>query len=124
MEAIPENLKYTKTHEWVKKDGEFVQIGITDFAQKQLTDIVYVELPKKGAVVQTGEVLLTVESVKSAEDVFSPVSGEIIEVNEILEDKPESINEDPYGTWLVKIKSTGKQEEMMNASEYQAYITK
>lgn len=124
METVPENLKYTKTHEWVKNDGEFMQIGITDFAQKQLTDIVYVELPKKGAVIHTGEVLLTVESVKSAEDVFSPVSGEIIEVNEILEDKPESINEDPYGTWMVKIKSTGKQEEMMNASEYQAYITK
>lgn len=124
MGRNPEDLKYTKTHEWIREQGDYLQVGITDFAQKQLTDIVYVDLPKKGAVIKRGDVLLTVESVKSAEEVFSPVSGEVVEVNEILESKPESINEAPFETWMVKIKPSGEQEEMMSAKEYEAYITK
>jgi glycine cleavage system H protein len=124
MGQNPEDLKYTKTHEWIREQGDYLQVGITNFAQKQLTDIVYVDLPKKGAVIKRGDVLLTVESVKSAEEVFSPVSGEVVEVNEILESKPESINEAPFETWMVKIKPSGEQEEMMNAKEYEAYITK
>ncbi len=124
MDEIPENLKYTKTHEWIKDNGTLLEIGITDFAQKQLTDIVYVDLPKKGTVLKVGDVLLTVESVKSAEEVFSPVKGEVTEVNEKLEEKPESINEDPYGTWMVRVKPIEKPIELMSAQEYKEFITK
>ncbi len=124
MEKIPADFKYTKTHEWIKGEEGIVEIGITDFAQRQLTDIVFVDLPKPGKVVRNGEVLLSVESVKSAEDVFCPVNGEVVQTNDILVNKPESINEDPYGTWLVRIKLSSKAENLLTPEKYRELIEK
>ena len=104
MFKVPEELKYTKTHEWLRSDGETLTVGITDYAQHQLTDIVYVEFPKPGTDLSAGKSMLTIESVKSAEDVFSPVNGKITEVNQAVASKPEILNQDPYANWLVKIK--------------------
>ncbi len=122
MSIIPENLKYTKSHEWFKIDGDIATVGITDFAQHQLTDIVYVDMPKKGATKKAGDTLLTIESVKSAEDVFFPVSGEVIETNEELDKKPELVNSDCYKYWLVKIKLTDSKYDSMTPEEYKSYI--
>jgi len=121
----PENLKYSKEHEWVKVDGEVGIVGVTDFAQKQLTDIVFVELPGKGKRVEQNKQMAVIESVKSVSDVFSPVSGEIIDVNEMLKDSPEIINKDPYGEgWIAKIKIKNKAElnNLMSASDYDRFI--
>lgn len=98
-----ENLKYSKDHEWVEVDGEIAIIGITNYAQVQLGDIVYVELPDVGMQADKDEAICAVESVKTAADVITPVSGEVLEVNEALEDNPELINEDPYTAWIMKI---------------------
>ena len=123
MSQVPENLRYTKTHEWMKAEGNTVTVGITDFAQKQLTDIVYIDLPKAGTSKKEGEVLLTVESVKSAEDVFTPVSGEVVTVNNALSDSPELINKDSYSNWLVKIKTDENVgSKGLSASEYKKFI--
>lgn len=123
MSQVPENLRYTKTHEWMKAEGNTVTVGITDFAQKQLTDIVYIDLPKAGTSKKEGEVLLTVESVKSAEDVFTPVSGEVVTVNNALSDSPELINKDSYSNWLVKIKTDENvSSKGLSASEYKKFI--
>ena len=123
MSQVPEDLRYTKTHEWMKADGAAVTVGITDFAQKQLTDIVYIDLPKVGVSKKEGEVLLTVESVKSAEDVFTPVSGEITAVNSSLSDNPELINKDSYSNWIVKIKPTENiKSKGMSPDEYRKFI--
>jgi len=123
MSQVPENLRYTKTHEWMKAEGSTVTVGITDFAQKQLTDIVYIDLPKAGTSKKEGEVLLTVESVKSAEDVFTPVSGEVVTVNNALSDSPELINKDSYANWLVKIKTDENvSSKGLSASEYKKFI--
>jgi glycine cleavage system H protein len=106
MEAkmYPKDLKYTKTHEWVKVDGDEATVGVTDFAQHQLSDIVYVELPEVGANFDKGEQIAVVESSKMAADCYSPISGEIIAINENLEDQPELINNDPHkGGWMYKI---------------------
>lgn len=121
MSLVPDNLRYTKTHEWIKEEGENVIIGITDFAQKQITDIVFVDLPKVGKKAQSGKPLLTIESVKSAEDIISPVDGDVVDINTVLEQKPEAINEDPYGTWIVKIKKSGDIKESMSAEEYRKF---
>ncbi len=118
MSNIPEDLKYTKTHEWVRTNGTEVEIGVTDFAQKQLTDVVYVDLPEVGKEIKSGDTLLTVESVKSAEEVFSPVTGKITAVNKELESKPELINQEPYNSWLVKIKLNDKIKGTLTAEEY------
>ncbi len=118
------NLKYAKTDEWARvEDDNVVVVGISDYAQDQLSDIVYVELPEVGAEVSAGEVVGTVESVKAAADIMSPVSGEIIEVNEALDDSPEMINEDPYGAWIFKVKASDLSEldELMDAAAYEAY---
>lgn len=123
----PEELKYSKEHEWVKIEGDTVIVGITDFAQKQLTDIVFVELPEKGKKVEKGKQMAVVESVKSVSDVFSPVSGEVIEANEELANTPETLNKDPYGKgWIVKIKLDDKSqvESLMSASEYEEFTKK
>ncbi|WP_393971064.1 glycine cleavage system protein GcvH [Oxyplasma meridianum] len=123
MSHVPNDLRYTKTHEWMKAEGTTVTVGITDFAQKQLTDIVYIDLPKEGTSKKEGEVLLTVESVKSAEDVFTPVSGEIVTVNSSLSDKPELINKDSYSNWMVKIKTTENIERKgLSPDEYRKFI--
>ncbi len=117
------NLKYAKTDEWARVEGDIVVVGISDYAQDALSDIVYVELPEVGAQVSAGEVVGAVESVKAAADIMSPVSGEIVEVNEALEDAPEIINEDPYGAWIFKVKASDLSEldALMTAEEYEAY---
>ena len=102
---IPENLKYTKDHEWVKIDGEIATIGITDFAQQELGDIVYIEIESIGETLDAEEVFGTVEAVKTVSDLFMPLSGEVLEFNAALEDTPESVNDDPYKSgWMIKVK--------------------
>lgn len=122
MSKIPEELKFTKTHEWFSVEGDTVTMGISDYAQSQLTDIVYIELPEIGSKKKAGEVLLTIESVKSAEDIFSPVEGEVVQINKDLNDKPELVNSDSYTNWMVKLKKTGQENESMSAVEYRKYI--
>lgn len=118
----PDQYKYTKEHEWVAPDGT---VGITDHAQKELGDIVYVDLPKPGAAVETGKSFGSVESVKAVSDIYSPVDGEIAEVNEALTSAPEKLNEDPHGAaWLVKIKlsNPSQLDGLMSKADYEAYI--
>ncbi|MCL4337165.1 MAG: glycine cleavage system protein GcvH [Candidatus Thermoplasmatota archaeon] len=122
MSKVPEDLKFTKSHEWFKEEGGIVTMGISDYAQGQLTDIVYIELPSVGSKKKAGDVLLTIESVKSAEDVYSPVEGEVIEVNKALTDKPELVNSDSYNYWMVKLKKTGKESESLNPKDYKKFI--
>lgn len=123
MSNVPENLLYSKTHEWASRQGDSVTVGITDYAQHQLTDVVFVEFPKIGAKVKKRGVLLTIESVKSAEDVFSPVDGTVVEINKVLETAPEKLNEDPYKQWLVKIKpDSGAVLDGLSAGEYRKHI--
>ncbi len=123
MSLIPDNLMYTKTHEWFKVSGNQVTVGITDYAQHQLTDIVFVDLPKPGVSKKAGEVLLTVESVKSAEDVYSPVDGTVEESNPVLVDKPELLNQDSYSNWMVKIRiPEGFKPKGMTPGEYRKHI--
>ena len=120
----PENLRYPKEHEWVRVEGDTGVIGITFHAQKELGDIVYVDLPKPGAVVQQGKTIGSVESVKAVSDIFTPVSGEVLEINSSLADSPEVLNSDPYGAgWLVKIKLSdpGEAGKLLTVAEYQAY---
>ena len=120
---IPKDLKYAKSHEWVKMlDEETALIGLTDYAQDALGDLVFVNLPEAGDEVEAGETFADVESVKAVSDVFSPVTGTVEEVNEALLDAPESINESPYDAWLVKIGSVTDTEELMSAAEYEAYV--
>jgi glycine cleavage system H protein len=121
----PENFRYTKEHEWVLAEGDNATIGITDHAQEELGDIVYVDLPKVGAALEQGKSLGSVESVKAVSDVYSPVSGEVTEVNATLADKPESLNTDPHGAaWLVKVKLSNPAElaGLMSAVDYLAYV--
>ena len=121
----PENFRYTKEHEWVLVEGDTGTIGITDHAQDELGDIVYVDLPKAGTHVEAGKSLGSVESVKAVSDVYSPVSGEVIEINGSLADAPENLNQDPHGgAWLVKIRLTNpaEVENLMSAADYQSYI--
>ena len=121
----PENYRYTKEHEWVCVEGDVGTVGITFHAQSELGDIVYVDMPAPGTAVKAGETLGSVESVKAVSDIYSPVSGEVVEVNEILKDAPEKLNEDPHGeAWLVRIRlaGSGDLEDLMGASEYLAYV--
>lgn len=118
----PKELKYSKEHEWIKLDGETAIVGITDFAQKQLTDIVFVELPEKGKHATASKPMAVIESVKSVSDIFAPLSGEIVDVNIKLQDNPEIINKDPYGGgWMVKIKLENKDEldSLISSEEYE-----
>jgi len=121
----PKDLKYDREHEWVKVDGDVAVIGISHFAQDQLGEVVYVDLPSAGDSLNAGETFGEVESVKSVSELFSPVSGEIVEVNEALGDTPETVNEDPYGDgWMVKIKlaNTAEVDALMTADEYEAFL--
>lgn len=116
-------MKYSKEHEWVRIEGDRAYIGITDHAQQSLGEIVYVELPEIGANLEAGDVLGVVESVKAASDVYTPVSGKIVEINEELSDNPEKINEDPYGSWIA-VMETGNgnwQDNLMDEAEYEKY---
>ena len=122
---VPEELKYTKDHEWVRIDGDILTIGITDFAQSELGDIVYVEVDTLDENLGSEEVFGTVEAVKTVSDLFLPVSGEITEFNEALEDAPEKVNEDPYGEgWMIKLKCNDLSEldNLLAASEYKSLI--
>jgi len=123
---IPSDLKYTKDHEWVKIENDTVVVGITDFAQSELGDIVYVEVETLDETLSQEEVFGTVEAVKTVSDLFTPVSGEVIAFNETLEDEPELVNTDPYGDgWMVKIKCSDLSEldALMSADDYKALIT-
>ncbi|MGH7885849.1 MAG: glycine cleavage system protein GcvH [Thermodesulfobacteriota bacterium] len=125
MADIPENLKYTEEHEWARIEDEVVVIGITDFAQEALGEIVFVELPSEGQELEIGDTFGGVESTKSVSDLFSPISGDVVEVNELLLDSPENINTDPYGEgWIIKISpsNTDEFDELMEPSEYSEYI--
>lgn len=119
--SVPSELKYTKDHEWVKIEGDHAIVGITDYAQGELGDIVYVEVETEGETLDREEVFGTVEAVKTVSDLFQPLSGEIVEFNEQLEDEPELVNSDPYGEgWMVKIKFTDESEidELLTAEAY------
>lgn len=122
---IDPNLKYTSDHEWVKLEGDIATIGITDFAQSELGDIVYLEVETVGEELEKGEVFGSVEAVKTVSDLFMPVNGEVVEVNPKLEESPETVNDDPYGEgWLIKIKisNTSDLEALMDAKAYEAEI--
>jgi glycine cleavage system H protein len=117
--------KYAKSHEWARMEGDVALIGVSDYAQHLLSDVVYVELPEIGDTLTKGESLGTVESVKAAEDAYAPVSGEVVEVNTDLEDNPEWVNEDPYGkAWLVKVtlSDAGDFDALMDAGAYEKYV--
>jgi glycine cleavage system H protein len=125
MTSIPEDSKYAKSHEYVHVEGDTGTIGITDYAQKELGDVVFVELPQVGAQLEAGDELGSIESVKAVSELFAPVSGEVVEVNEALADKPELVNTDPYGDgWMIKLKVSDASEldELMPADEYEEYI--
>jgi glycine cleavage system H protein len=125
MSNIPEQLRYAASHEWIKVDGDIGTVGITDHAQSELSDVVYVDLPKVGAKFAAGAVVAIVESVKAASDIYSPVSGEVTEVNPELVKKPELVNTDSYGAaWLYKIKlsNASEIEALKNAAGYKAQI--
>ena len=115
---IPEDLQYTESHEWVRIEGDTATIGITDHAQDELGDVVFVELPDEGATFDAGESFGTVESVKAVSDLYAPVGGEVVEVNSTLEDAPENINDDPYGEgWIVKLRTTD-EPDLLSPEEY------
>jgi glycine cleavage system H protein len=121
----PEEFRYTKEHEWVRAEGGIGTVGITFHAQKELGDIVYVDLPKAGAAAEKGKAIGSVESVKAVSDIYAPVSGEIVEVNEMLAEAPEKLNEDPHGAaWLVKVRLSAPDEisDLLSAEEYQNYL--
>jgi glycine cleavage system H protein len=124
MSSVPKTLKYSKTHEWIRQDDEVLTIGITDHAQTMLGDLVYVELPELEGNFEAGQECAVVESVKAAADIYCPVSGEIVEINEQLLETPQLINEDPYGKgWLVRIKPFDmKNNELLSADEYSKVV--
>ena len=122
---VEPNLKYDEEHEWVRVEGEEGVVGISDYAQDQLSDVVYVELPEVGDTFDRGDILAVVESVKAASDVYMPVSGEVLEINEELDDSPALVNKDPYGeAWLVRITIADPSEldDLLDADAYEAYL--
>ena len=125
MANVPKDLKYTREHEWAKQEGDRVRVGITAYAQEQLGDVVFVELPKVGAKVSASKAFGVVESVKAVSDLFAPVSGEIVEANAELTQKPETVNADPYGKgWMILIKPSNKAEwdQLLTAQQYEAFL--
>lgn len=122
---FPQDLKYTKEHEWVKVEGDTATIGITDYAQDSLGDVVYVELPQEGGSVTKNEPFGVVESVKAVSDLYSPVSGTVTEVNDAIIDSPEAVNDDPYGdAWMIKVElsSADELDDLLSADDYQSFI--
>lgn len=124
MSAIPEGLKYTKDHEWIQLDGDVATVGITDHAQSELGDVVYVDLPSVGRTLSFHETFGSVESVKAVSDIYAPVAGEVIEINSALSDNSELINSNPYDQgWMIKIRVNGDLPgDLMSASEYSAHV--
>ncbi|MCR4429308.1 MAG: glycine cleavage system protein GcvH [Caldiserica bacterium] len=126
MSNVPKDLKYTKDHEWALIEGNRAKVGITDYAQSHLGDIVFVDLPPVGKEVKKGEVLLAVESVKTASDVFAPLSGKVVEVNGVLTNAPEKVNQDPYGEGFMVVIEIAKPEEageLMGPEEYESFLS-
>ena len=122
---IPDSLQYTKDHEWIKIDGTTATIGITDFAQGELGDIVYVDISTVGKEVAAGDVFGTVEAVKTVSDLYMPIAGKVLEVNSLLDGSPEKVNEDPYGDgWMIKAEITGSPEGLLSAAQYKELIGK
>ena len=121
MANVPAELKYTKSHEWVKEEDGLYVVGLTDFAQEALGDIVFINMPEEGDDVASGESFADVEAVKAVSDVFSPVSGTVAEVNEGLIDEPALINQEPYEQWLIKVKDVSDTEELMDAAAYEEF---
>jgi glycine cleavage system H protein len=120
--SVPEDLRYTKSHEWVRMEDDTATIGITDHAQDELGDVVFVELPDEGDTFDAGDSFGTVESVKAVSDLYTPVGGEVVEVNSALEDAPEHINEDPYGEgWIVKLRTTD-EADLLSPEEYEKVV--
>jgi glycine cleavage system H protein len=120
--SVPEELQYTRSHEWVRREGETATVGITDHAQDELGDVVFVELPEVGATFDAGEAFGAVESVKAVSDLYAPVGGEVLEVNGALEEAPEKINEDPYGDgWILKLRAGG-EGDLLSAQEYEQFL--
>ena len=120
--SVPEELQYTRSHEWVRREGETATVGITDHAQDELGDVVFVDLPEVGATFDAGEAFGAVESVKAVSDLYAPVGGEVLEVNGALEDAPEKINEDPYGDgWILKLHAGG-EGDLLSAEEYEQFL--
>ncbi len=125
MSSVPEGLHYTKDHEWAKIEGNRARVGITDHAQSELTDVVYVELPAVGKVVKPGDVLGTVESVKAVSEIFAPLGGKVVEANKALQDAPETVNKDPYGTgWMVvlEVPDPSAASGLLDAAAYRKLI--
>ena len=120
--SIPEELQYTKTHEWIRREGDIATIGITDHAQDELGDVVFIELPDEGATFSAGDSFGVIESVKAVSDLYAPVGGEVVEVNEALNDAPEKVNEDPYGNgWMIKLR-TSDEANLLSAEEYEEHL--
>lgn len=122
--SYPEELKYTKDHEWVRRDGDQAEIGITDYAQAQLGDVVFVELPQVGRTLTAGEVFGTIESVKAVSELFSPVAGDVVAVNDAVSSAPETVNSDPHATWLVRVKVSDPSQfdALLDAAAYTAHV--
>jgi glycine cleavage system H protein len=122
--AYPAGFKYTKDHEWIELTGDNGRVGITDYAQQQLGDVVYVELPEVGAKLKQGQSFGTIESVKAVSELYSPVTGEVVEVNGALKDKPEAINKDPHASWMVvmKLANPGEVGALLDATQYQELV--
>lgn len=121
----PEDLLYTKEHEWIRVDGDMATVGITDHAQSELGDVVFVDLPEVGAIFQANDAFGSVESVKAVSEIYSPVAAEVVEVNPILADRPEIVNADPYGeAWMIKIRLTRPDElrDLLTSADYEAYV--
>jgi len=124
MSNTPLQLQYTKEHEWIRFDGQHAYIGITDFAQSELGDIVFVELPEVGDEVRAGDTFGTVESVKTVSDLFAPVSGRVVQINDALADNPEKVNEEPYDTgWMIVVEISADPLDLLSAAEYAALIS-
>ena len=118
MMAYPTDRKYTKDHEWIRLDGGGAQVGITDYAQKQLGDVVYLELPAVGRSLKKGEVFGTIESVKAVSELYSPVDGEVTGVNSALAQNPENVNKDPHESWMITMKVSGGEQDLIDAAAY------
>jgi glycine cleavage system H protein len=120
--SVPGELQYTKTHEWMRLENDIATVGITEHAQDELGDVVFVELPETGASFDAGDSFGTIESVKAVSDLYAPVGGEVVEVNESLNDSPEKVNEDPYGEgWIIKLRSSG-EGDLLSAEEYEQLL--
>ena len=122
--AYPANLKYTKDHEWIDLSGDTGKVGITDYAQQQLGDVVYMELPEVGAKLKAGQSFGTIESEKAVSELYSPVAGEVVDVNTALKDKPETVNKDPHGSWMIVIRlaNAGDTGTLLDAAQYQELV--